>query len=398
MGKVGKAVIVREWNKPLSVEEVEVESPRRGEVMVKIAACGVCHSDLSAANGTIPMPPPLVIGHEAAGVIEEVGEGVDDIAVGDHVVIVWIPMCGKCRYCVEGRPALCDMSAKAVFTMPDGTSRLKDRDGNALNHFMGVSVMAEYATVHRDNVVKIDPEIPLDKAALVGCAVMTGVGAALNTAKVEAGSSVAVFGAGGIGLNVIQGAALAGAEKIIAVDLEDKKLEFAQQFGATHTINPGSDGDPVAKIKELTGGGADYAFECIGVPEVIAQSYDAIRKGGTAVVVGVTRADGDRDPRHLHDAVPGEGAHRLHVRIGAAEDRLPAAAQPLPVESPEARRAGHRDLLHRRDQPRLRRHAEGRERPRRPHHVTVSPPRERRVRRRSTRRPKSRLPPRSTWK
>jgi S-(hydroxymethyl)glutathione dehydrogenase/alcohol dehydrogenase len=292
MGKRGKAVVVREWNKPVRVEEVEVESPRRGEVMVKIAACGVCHSDLSGANGTIPLPPPLVLGHEAAGVIEEVGDGVDDIAVGDHVVIVWVPMCGECRYCVEGRPALCDMSAKAAFTLPDGTSRLKDRDGKPLNHFAGVSVMAEYATVHRDNVVKIDPEIPLDKAALVGCAVMTGVDAALNTAKVEAGSRVAVFGAGGIGLNVIQGAALAGAAQIIAVDLEDKKLDWARQFGATHAVNPSRDGDPVAKIHELTGGGADYAFECIGLPDVIAQSYNAVCKGGTAVVVGVTRADG----------------------------------------------------------------------------------------------------------
>ena len=291
MSKVGKAVVVREWNKPVCVEEVTVESPRRGEVIVKIAACGVCHSDLSGANGTIPLPPPLVLGHEAAGVIEELGEGVDDIAVGDHVVIVWVPMCGECRYCVEGRPALCDMSAKAAFTLPDGTSRLEDGEGKPLNHFGGVAVMAEHATVHRDNVVKIDPEIPLDKAALVGCAVMTGVGAALNTARVEAGSSVAVFGAGGIGLNVIQGAALAGARQIIAVDLEDKKLEFAQQFGSTHTVNPGSDGDPVAKIHELTGGGADYAFECIGIPEAIAQSYNAVRKGGMAVVVGVTRAD-----------------------------------------------------------------------------------------------------------
>jgi S-(hydroxymethyl)glutathione dehydrogenase/alcohol dehydrogenase len=291
MSKTGKAAIVREYNKPVSVEEVEVESPHRGEVMVKVAACGVCHSDYSAVNATIPMPPPLVLGHEAAGVIEEVGEGVDDVAVGDHVAIVWIPMCGKCRYCVEGRPALCDMGAKAVFSLPDGTSRLKDGAGNTLNHYAGVAVMAEHATVHRDNVIKIDPAIPLDKAALVGCAVMTGVGAALNTARVTAGSSVAVFGAGGIGLNVIQGAALAGAAQIIAVDLEDKKLEFAQQFGATHTVNPGSDGDPVAKIGELSGGGVDYSFECIGVPEVIAQSYAVIHKGGTAVVVGVTRAD-----------------------------------------------------------------------------------------------------------
>jgi S-(hydroxymethyl)glutathione dehydrogenase/alcohol dehydrogenase len=155
----------------------------------------------------------------------------------------------------------------------------------------GVGVMAEYSTVHRDNVIKIDPDVPLDKAALVGCAVMTGVGAALNTAKVKAGSSVAVFGAGGIGLNVIQGAALAGAERIIAVDLADKKLEFAQQFGATHTVNPENDGDPVARIKELTGGeGADYAFECIGIPATVSQSYEAVRKGGTAVVVGVSKA------------------------------------------------------------------------------------------------------------
>ena len=292
MAKKAKAVICRQWNEPCSVEEVQVESPKRGELMVKIAACGVCHSDLSATNGTIPMPPPLVIGHEAAGVVEEVGEGVSDVAVGDHVVIVWIPMCGKCRFCEEGRPALCDQAAKATTTLPDGTPRYKDKDGNNLNHMAGVGVMSEYATVHRDNVLKIDPDIPLDKAALVGCAVMTGVGAALNTAKVKAGSEVAVFGCGGIGLNVIQGAALAGAEKIIAVDLEDKKLQFAEQFGATHRVNPNSDGDAVQKIMEITGGGADYAFECIGVPQVIGQAYACVRKGGTACVVGVTKADG----------------------------------------------------------------------------------------------------------
>ncbi len=292
MGKKAKAVVCRQWNQPLSVEEVEIASPKAGEVMVKIVACGVCHSDLSATNGTIPMPPPLVIGHEAAGIIEEVGPGVSDVAKGDHVVIVWIPMCGKCRYCSQGRPALCDMGARAAVSLPDGTTRITDKDGAEVRHMAGVAVMAEYATVHRDNVLKIDADIPLDKAALVGCAVMTGVGAAINTAKVEAGSSVVVFGAGGIGLNVIQGAALAGAEKIIAVDLEDKKLEFAQQFGASHTVNPSSGTDPVAKTMEITGGGADYAFECIGVPAVIAQAYNSIRKGGTCVVVGVTRADG----------------------------------------------------------------------------------------------------------
>jgi S-(hydroxymethyl)glutathione dehydrogenase/alcohol dehydrogenase len=290
MGKRAKAVICREWNKPVVVEEIEVESPRRDEVMIKIKACGVCHSDLSATNGTIPMPPPLVIGHEAAGIIEEVGEGIDDLAVGDHIVISWIPMCGQCRYCVQGRPALCNVAQRATLTLPDGTTRYKDSGGNALNHMAGVGVMSEYTTVHRDNVIKIDSDLPLDKASLVGCAVMTGVGAALNTAKVEAGSSVAVFGTGGIGLNVIQGAALAGAERIIAVDLADKKLEFAQVFGATHTVNPGADGDAVAKIKELTGGeGADYAFECIGMGTTIQQAYECTRKGGTAVVVGVSK-------------------------------------------------------------------------------------------------------------
>jgi len=287
MGRRAKAVVCRELNKPIVVETVEVESPRRDEVMVKIDACGVCHSDLSATNGTIPLPPPSVLGHEAAGTIAEVGEGVTDVAVGDRVMISWIAICGKCRFCVEGRPALCDMSARATITLPDGTSRLKDADGNSLHHFAGVSVMAEYATVHKDNVIKLEVDVEADKAALVGCAVMTGVGAVLNTARVEAGSSVLVIGSGGIGLNAIQGAALAGAEKIIAVDMEDKKLAFAQTFGATHTINPKTDGDPVAKVLELTGGGVDYAFECIGRASTIEQCYNAIRKGGTAVVVGV---------------------------------------------------------------------------------------------------------------
>jgi S-(hydroxymethyl)glutathione dehydrogenase/alcohol dehydrogenase len=290
MGKKAKAVVCREWNKPLVVEQIEVESPKRGEVMVQIKACGVCHSDLSATNGTIPMPPPTVLGHEAAGVIAELGEGVTDLRVGDHVVVSWIPMCGKCRYCVEGRPALCDAAAKATLTLPDGTSRLKDAAGKTLNHFAGCGVMAEYATLHRDSVIPIDSDVPLDKAALVGCAVMTGVGAAINTAKVRPGSTVAVFGAGGIGLNVIQGAALAGAQMIIAVDLADKKLEFAQRFGATHIVNPSSDGDAVARIAALTGGGADYTFEAIGAPKVIEQAWNATRKGGTCVVVGVTKA------------------------------------------------------------------------------------------------------------
>ena len=291
MARQTQAAVCRALNQPITVEELEVESPHRDEVMVRIVAAGVCHSDLSTTNGTVPMPTPFVLGHEAAGVIEEVGEGVEDIAVGDHVVISFIMMCGECRYCVAGRPVLCDVGARTISTLPDGTTRFKDASGASVNQMSGVSVMSQYTTMHRNNVVKIDPEVPLDKAALVGCAVMTGVGAALNTAKVTAGSSVAVFGAGGIGLNVIQGAALAGAERIIAIDLGDKKLEFAQQFGATHTLNPEREDNVVKKIKQLTDGGADYAFECIGIPDVVRQAYDAVRKGGTAVVVGVSRPD-----------------------------------------------------------------------------------------------------------
>ncbi|MCZ6463780.1 MAG: alcohol dehydrogenase catalytic domain-containing protein [Proteobacteria bacterium] len=289
MAKQGKAVIHRELNKPVVVEEVTFESPRRDEVMLKIEACGVCHSDLSVTNGTIPIPPPLVLGHEACGVVEEVGEGVSEVSVGDRVVVSWIPMCGKCRYCAGGKPQLCDMGARAAFTLQDGTRRLTDASGAELNHFAGVAVMAEYATLHKDNVIPIDPSIPATGAALVGCAVMTGVGAVLNTAHVEAGAEVVVIGSGGIGLNAIQGAALAGAEKIIAIDLEDKKLEFARTFGATHTVNPSTDGDAVAVVMGLTGDGADYAFECIGLAATITQAYSCIRKGGTAVVVGVSK-------------------------------------------------------------------------------------------------------------
>lgn len=287
MARRGKAVVCREWNKPVIVEELDIESPRPGEVMVQMGACGVCHSDLSGTNGTIPLPPPLVLGHEAAGTVVEVGEGVEEIAVGDAVVVAWIPMCGRCRYCVMGRPALCDQGARATHTLPDGTTRYRDADGNPLHHFAGVGVMSEFATLHADSVVKIDPGIPVQVAALVGCAVMTGVGAVINTARVEPGSSALVIGAGGIGLNAIQACRLAGAEMIIAVDTAPTKLELARRFGATHTIDA-SQRDVVQEARSLTGGGPDYAFECVGRGATISQAHDAVRKGGTAVVVGVS--------------------------------------------------------------------------------------------------------------
>src|SRR3954462_7909146 len=226
----GKAVVCRELNKPVVVETITVAGPKRGEVTVRVAACGVCHSDLSATNGTIPMPPPLVLGHEAAGEVVEVGEGVTRLAAGDHVVSSFIYMCGKCRFCSLGRPVLCLEQGKAITTLPDGTLRTRDAKGTPVSIFSGCGVMAEYATVHIDNLVKIDPKIPFDRAALVGCAVTTGVGAVFNTAKVAAGSSVAVFGCGGVGLNVVQGARIAGASRIIAIDVSEEKLAMARKF------------------------------------------------------------------------------------------------------------------------------------------------------------------------
>jgi S-(hydroxymethyl)glutathione dehydrogenase/alcohol dehydrogenase len=289
MGQRAKAVICREWNKPVVVEEIEVDSPRRGDVMVKLAACGVCHSDLSATNGTIPLPPPLILGHEGAGVVVEVGEGVSDIAVGDCVMSSFIPECGRCRFCVTGHAALCDEFSKSYFSMPDGTRRTRDASGKDLNVFAGCGVMAEYATLHRNSAVKIAKDVPLDRAALVSCGVLTGVGAVINTAKVEPGASCVVWGAGGVGLNVVQGCVLAGAETIIAVDMLDNKLDFARKFGATHTVNPKTGGDAVAKVLELTGGGADYGFECVGLGATIVDTFKAVRKGGMAVVIGVAK-------------------------------------------------------------------------------------------------------------
>jgi len=289
MARTGKAVICRELNKPVVVEEITVDSPKRGEVMVKLAACGVCHSDLSATNGTIALPPPLVLGHEGAGEVVEVGEGVAGLAVGDHVVASFIHMCGKCRFCAAGRPVLCVEQHKALTTPLEGTPRVKDKSGKPLGIFSGCGVMAEYATVSVENVVRIDPNIPLDRAALVGCAVTTGVGAVFNTAKVEPGSTVAVFGCGGVGLNVIQGAAIAGAERVIAIDTMEAKLEMAKTFGATDTLlaKPGED---LAKaLKKMTGMGPDYAFECVGAGALAEAAYRAIRRGGKAVVVGVAR-------------------------------------------------------------------------------------------------------------
>jgi len=287
MARTAKAALCRAHNTPVVIEPVTVDGPKRGEVMVKLGACGVCHSDLSAITGTIALPLPLVLGHEGAGVVEEAGEGVSGLMKGDHVIFSFIYMCGRCRFCVSGRPVLCLEQGKALTTPLEGTPRVRDARGEPLNIFSGCGSMAEYATVSAENLIKIDSKIPLDCAALVGCGVTTGVGAVFNTAKVEPGSSVAVFGCGGVGLSVIQGARIAGAEKIIAIDTLQPKLEMAKRFGATDSILFTE--DPTKALKKMTGGGPDYAFECVGSGELAAAAYRAIRRGGLAVVVGVAK-------------------------------------------------------------------------------------------------------------
>ena len=286
MVREAKAAVCRAWGEPITVETIQVAPPKRNEVTIKVAACGVCHSDLSAATGKIQYPPPLVLGHEAAGVVIEVGEGVTDLKEGDHVASTFVSMCGKCRQCVRGRPVLCEKAQQAMFTLPDGTVRTTDSEGSDLNVFGACGVMAEYATLHVDNAVRIEEGVPLQNAALVGCAVMTGVGAVFNTARLEPGSRAAVFGIGGVGLNAVQGCATAGAEMIVAVDTSESKLERARAFGATHTVNINEVEDAGKAVKKLTGG-VDYAFECVGAGAVVSQAYRCLARGGTAVVVGV---------------------------------------------------------------------------------------------------------------
>jgi Zn-dependent alcohol dehydrogenase len=285
--QAARAVVARQLGMPVSVEQITVQSPRHGEVMIRLAACGVCHSDLSATNGTIAYPLPLVLGHEGAGIVAAVGEGVSRFAIGDHVVSSFVSICGRCHYCQTGRPYLCVQSLQAQYTLPDGSVRTLDTAGSPLNVFCGCGVMAEYATLHADNLVKIDREMPLDRAALIACGVMTGFGAAINTARVEAGSVAVVFGCGGVGLNAIQGCAIAGAAMIVAVDTSAPKLELAERFGATHAFNVTGQDQVGKALYKLTGGGADYAFDCVGLGRISEQAFGVLRRGGTAVTVGI---------------------------------------------------------------------------------------------------------------
>lgn len=278
-------------SRPLSIEEVDLQPPGPNEVMVKIVAAGLCHSDLSVINGSRPRPTPMVLGHEAAGIIEEVGDFVTDLQVGDHVVMVFVPSCGHCLPCCGGRPALCEPGAVSnnAGLLISGQSRLS-RGSESISHHLGVSAFAEYATMSRNSVVKIDKELPLDQAALFGCAVLTGVGAVVNTGKVEPGSTTAIIGLGGVGLASLLGARLAGASRIVAVDLDDGKLALARELGATDCFNAGS-ADCADQIREATQGGVNYAFELAGVVPALELAYKITRRGGTTVTAGLPHPD-----------------------------------------------------------------------------------------------------------
>lgn len=283
-----KAAVLWEINQPLRVEDVTLDPPKHGEVLVKIAAAGICHSDYHFMRGDLPIGIPCVLGHEGAGIIEEVGPGVTSVQPGDPVVLLFRANCGHCEFCSLGRPALCSMAAKIRSTgrLLDGTSRIH-LEGREIKHLHGVSCFAERSVVTQEACVPIPPEIPFDVAAVFGCGVMTGVGAVINTAKVTAGSSVLVIGAGGVGLSSVMGAVLVGAEPIIVADIVESKLAVAIEFGATHTINARS-ADIVDAVRSLTGGeGVDYSFEAIGNAHAMAQSFRALRRGGVATAVGI---------------------------------------------------------------------------------------------------------------
>ena len=274
-------------SKPLKIEEIDLDAPGPGEVLVKMIAAGLCHSDLSVISGVRPRPVPMALGHEASAQVVQVGEGVSDLKVGDRVVLVFVPSCGHCMPCMEGRPALCEPGAESngKGTLLSGERRLH-LGSQAVNHHVGVSAFAEHAVVSRRSCVKLEQDIDPVEAALFGCAVLTGVGAVVNTARVQPGQTAAVIGLGGVGLCALLGAVASGARDIVAVDLHDSKLAIARSLGATITVNA-RDPDAVAKVKEATRGGVDFAFEMAGVIQAMEMSYRMTRRGGTTVTASL---------------------------------------------------------------------------------------------------------------
>lgn len=295
-----KAAVCYEFGKPLVVEEVEIDPPKAGEVKIRIAACAICHSDVHLIRGEWGNEPPLIAGHEAAGIIEETGPGVSRLRRGDHVVVTLIRSCGSCYFCTIGRPFNCEAS----FALQT-ESRLRNKNGARLAHGIKTAAFAEFCIVDQSQAVKVPDDLSMDCAALLACGVITGLGSVTNTARVEARSRVAVIGAGGVGLNAIQGAALSGASMIIVVDVRDDKLEAARAFGATHLVDASSE-DVVARVNALTDDrGVDYAFATVGSPTAISQAVNMVHVGGTTVIVGMPS---------LNDAMFSVDAH--HITFG----------------------------------------------------------------------------------
>jgi S-(hydroxymethyl)glutathione dehydrogenase/alcohol dehydrogenase len=288
-----RAAVAWEAAKPLVIEELDLEGPKQGEVLVRLAATGVCHTDAYTLSGRDPEGLfPAVMGHEGAGVVEELGPGVTSVAPGDHVIPLYVPECRHCKYCLSGKTNLCITlrATQGAGMMPDGTSRLSS-GRKLVHHYMGCSTFAEATVLPEIALAKIRKDAPLDKVCLLGCAVTTGIGAVLNRARVEPGSSLAVFGLGGVGLSVIQGAVMAGAERIIAVDTNPKKQELAVQLGATDFVNPSDVGDIAEALVEMTDGGVDYAFECVGNVDLMGQALASTARGwGECIIIGVAGA------------------------------------------------------------------------------------------------------------
>ena len=286
-----KAAVARGAKQPLSIEEVELAGPKEGEVLVELKATGVCHTDAYTLSGADPEGIfPSILGHEGAGVVVDVGPGVTSVAKDDHVIPLYTPECRRCKFCLSGKTNLCQAirATQGKGLMPDGTSRFSAGD-DTLFHFMGTSTFAQYTVLPEISVAKIRKDAPLDKVCLLGCGVTTGIGAVLKTAKVEAGANVVVFGLGGVGLSVVQGAKMVGADKIVGVDTNPAKKAIGEQFGLTHFVNPTEvEGDLVPYLVDLTGGGADYSFECIGKVDVMRQALECCHKGwGESVIIGV---------------------------------------------------------------------------------------------------------------
>ncbi|HXH31536.1 MAG TPA: S-(hydroxymethyl)glutathione dehydrogenase/class III alcohol dehydrogenase [Bacteriovoracaceae bacterium] len=289
-----KAAVAWGPGKPLSIETVDLAPPKKGEVLVRIVASGVCHTDAYTLSGVDPEGIfPVILGHEGAGIVEAIGEGVTSLKQGDHVIPLYTPECKTCKFCLSGKTNLCQKirETQGKGLMPDGTTRFS-KDGKPIYHYMGTSTFAEYTVVAEISLAKINPTAPLEKVCLLGCGVTTGIGAVLNTAKVEAGANIAVFGMGGIGLSVIQGAKMAKAKKIIAIDINDAKFEMAKKFGATDFINPTKiDGTVADAVIKLTDGGADYSFECVGNTKLMRQALECCHKGwGQSIIIGVAAA------------------------------------------------------------------------------------------------------------